>query len=67
VELCQVGIEKVQGVHNGRLMLRSSGRIRITEDSESSARWALSGRVGAQKTGLLNVMGEDTLPGGNLS
>jgi hypothetical protein len=42
VELCQVGIEQVQGVHNGRLLLRSSGRNRITEDSESSARWALS-------------------------
>jgi hypothetical protein len=42
VKIFQVGIEQVQGVHRGRLMFRSSGRNRITKDSESSTRWELS-------------------------
>jgi hypothetical protein len=44
-----VGIEQVQGVHNGRLTVEKFRRNRITKDSESSARWALSGCIGAQK------------------
>jgi hypothetical protein len=42
-------------------------RTRITEDSESSAKWASSECIGAQEkeTKLLEVLEEDTLPGGH--
>jgi hypothetical protein len=44
-----VGIEHVHSGALRRTLLRSSGKNRITEDSESSARWALSRCVDAQE------------------
>jgi hypothetical protein len=49
VELCQVGIERV---HSGALrkeLCCDFKRSRITEDSKSSVRWALSKCIGAQE------------------
>jgi hypothetical protein len=59
VKLCQVGIEQVQGVHRKRNSVVSSDRRnRITEDSESSTKWASSECIGGQekRTELLNVL-----------
>jgi hypothetical protein len=49
VELCQVGIEHRHRVLKKNSVVSSDRRNKITEDSESSARWALSECIGAQE------------------
>jgi hypothetical protein len=49
VKLCQVGIEQCKECTKKNSAVSSGRRNRITEDSESSARWALSRCIGAQR------------------